>query len=119
MPRLPPLTLQSWTIAASPNADKAAVTSFLDKLSGFARSFDSDESRSGAAVDYIESTHHYARQDIVDWLKTVRWQHDCRVVERSVITHTLDVLTTAGAIKAPSDGWQPDAFVDTEVAKLQ
>jgi len=111
--------MQSWTIAASPNADKAAVTTFLDKLSGFARSFDSDESRSGAAVDYIESTHHYARQDIVDWLKTVRWQHDCRVVERSVITHTLDVLTTAGAIQAPSDGWQPDAFVDTEVAKLQ
>lgn len=113
------LTSQSWTIAASPRADKAAVTAFLDRLSSFTQSFDSPESRSSSAIDYIERTHDYRREDIVAWLKTVKWQHDCRVVDRSVIAHTLDVLTTAGAISAPTDGWRPDAFVDADVAKLR
>lgn len=80
------------------------------------RSFDSAESRSGPAVDYVVETFGQQRTDVEEWLKTVKWEHDLAEVSEGVLRKTLGVLEKAGVVK-PGD-YPTDAFVDTDVATV-
>jgi len=51
-------------------------------------------------------------------LKITDYPKDIGEVKGSVIHETLDVLEKSGVVQAPTEGWQLDTFVDSEIAKV-
>ncbi|THH28483.1 hypothetical protein EUX98_g5710 [Antrodiella citrinella] len=109
-----PTPWPSWLIAAHPTrAATEALTKFLATLS-----FDSEESRKTANVEFIKAKFGYPEEDIRAWLKTVAYPQDCATIPISVITDTLSVLEKAGFVKSPEGGFDVHHFVNTDVVKL-
>ena len=55
---------------------------------------------------------------VIAGLETVDYPSDIRQVKESVVRETLDILEKAGVVKAPSEGWELQTFVDTQVASV-
>ncbi|TFK75182.1 periplasmic binding protein-like II [Pluteus cervinus] len=117
-----PTPWPSWMIAAHPSpgrAPKEAVKTFLQGLTKYINSFNSEAGRAGANQEFIKEKFGYPLEDIEAWLLTVGYPDDCAVIPGDVIRNTLEVLQKAGAIQTPSSGgYQLEQFVDTEVANL-
>jgi hypothetical protein len=79
----------SWSIAASPSADSAALKTFLERLSCSVRAFDSAEARRQPNVDFIKEHFKYDEVDIRAWLETVKYPNDCAVLPKGVVLDTL------------------------------
>ena len=80
-------------IAAHTSADRAppaAVQSFLTRLTGFVRAFDSKENRASANVDFIKERFGYPEADIKAWLATVGYTHDTAAIREAVVRDTLE-----------------------------
>lgn len=75
----------------------------------------------------------HQREDVVEWLKTVRWEEGLRKVEEKVVRDTLAcvtvrplrgrvltdrVLEKAGVVKPNESGWALDTFVRADVAQI-
>ncbi|KAH6913177.1 hypothetical protein BKA70DRAFT_1525200 [Coprinopsis sp. MPI-PUGE-AT-0042] len=114
-----PTPWPSWLIAANPDrAQPADVSTFLHRLTEYVRRFDSDESRENANVEYIKEKFGYPEEDIKAWLQTVRYPQNCQEIPNAVIVDTLTVLSSAGALTAPSGGFDVENFVNQDVVKL-
>ncbi|KAJ3541287.1 hypothetical protein NM688_g6109 [Phlebia brevispora] len=114
-----PTPWPSWMIAAHPTrAPASALKVFLENLSTYVRTFDSEEKRAKDDVEFIKEKFGYPEEDIKAWLKTVGYPSDCSSVSNSVITETLSVLEKAGFIKSPEGGFKVTQFVNEDVAKL-
>ncbi|KAG6851118.1 hypothetical protein H0H93_000998 [Arthromyces matolae] len=114
-----PTPWPSWLIAAHPT--RAAVDDvrrFLEGLADYVKSFDSEESRETANVNFIETHFGYPAEDVKAWLKTVAYPKSCLTVSEQVIRDTLRVLEQAGVVTAPEGGFAIETFVNTEVAVL-
>lgn len=94
------------------------MSSFLAALQPHVVEFDSDESRAGPAVDFVEKTFGQQRADVEEWLKTVKWEHRLAEVSEDVVRKTLDVLQEAGVVPKEEQKWDMATFVDTDVAKV-
>jgi len=110
----------SWAIVARPNVDQDILRGFLQRLNIEVQDFNSASSREagGKNIAYIQKSLGYPEEDIRAWLKTVDYPSDIREIKESVVRETLDILEKAGVVKAPSDGWKMETFVDTEVARV-
>lgn len=114
-----PTPWPSWLIAAHPTrASSDALRTFLQTLSTYVRSFDSQEKRAEADVQFIKEKFGYPEEDIRAWLKTVGYPQDCTAIPRDVILETLQVLEQAGFVKSPEDGFDVATFVNTDVVRL-
>ncbi|BEI81260.1 hypothetical protein CcaverHIS002_0204200 [Cutaneotrichosporon cavernicola] len=107
-----------WSIAAAPAANKEAVKTFLSKLQPHVIDFDSEASRAGPAIDFVEKTFGQQRTDVEEWLKTVKWEHRLAEVSEAVVRKTLGVLQEAGVVPKEGQQWDMATFVDTDVAKI-
>jgi len=119
-----PTPWPSWQIAASTvpaRAPRAALRTFLRRLSAYVVAFDAPAGRARADVDFVVQTFGYPEADVRAWLATVGYPADCGVVPRQDVAQTLAVLVQAGVIKphpAGADGYKVEDFVDTEVVAL-
>ncbi|KAF8311087.1 hypothetical protein DL93DRAFT_2083800 [Clavulina sp. PMI_390] len=115
-----PTPWPSWMIAAHPSQDRAptqAVISFLERLTGFVRAFDSAEARSAANVEFIKERFGYPEADIKAWLGTVKYTADTREIRQSVIHETIKVLGQTGFIPSNTNT-SANEYVDEKVCKL-
>ncbi|ORY30326.1 hypothetical protein BCR39DRAFT_529195 [Naematelia encephala] len=107
-----------WSIAALPSAPSSALKTFLSTLETYVNNFNSPSSRSGPAVDFVVDTFKQQREDVVEWLESVKYEDTLAEVSEKVVSDTLNILEKAGVVKTPAEGWKIDTFVNTDVAKL-
>ena len=107
----------SWLIAARADCDQNRLLEFLHGLGHWTQEFDSEKSRQGPAIEYIQGTLGYPVTDIQDWIKTCRWSHEPWIVERTTIEKTLATLEQCQVIK--KEERDLPSVVNTEVATLK
>jgi hypothetical protein len=78
-----------WSIAASPSAHADTLNTFLSSLEPYVTKFNSAEARQKDDVDFVTGYFGHQREDVVEWLKTVRWEDGLRKVEEKVVRDTL------------------------------
>ncbi|KAF9447657.1 periplasmic binding protein-like II [Macrolepiota fuliginosa MF-IS2] len=114
-----PTPWPSWLIAAHPErAESEALKKFLQDLTSYVQTFNSQKSRAKNNIDFIKEKFGYPEEDIKAWQETVGYFADCQEVSTKTISDTLSVLEKAGVVKAPEGGFQVSEFVNTSVAKL-
>jgi ABC-type nitrate/sulfonate/bicarbonate transport system substrate-binding protein len=80
---------------ASQPALKAELEDALQKINKGVRHFEENQEE---AVQYISTKLDYSEEDAREWLKTVRFAHDVRGVDRSVVKKTVGILQKAGVL---------------------
>ncbi|KAI0342792.1 periplasmic binding protein-like II, partial [Trametopsis cervina] len=113
-----PTPWPSWMIAASTDPKRApseALNTFLSKLTAYVTTFDSEEKRSKDDVEFIKEKFGYPEEDVVAWLKTVKYPSNCGTVSNKVLADTLSVLEQAGFVQKPEGGFDLKSFVNTEL----
>jgi len=79
-----------WSIAAATSADASKVKSFLSELQPYVRRFNSAEAREKDDVDFVVNYFGHQREDVEEWLQTVKWEENLAEVEGKVIKDTLE-----------------------------
>jgi hypothetical protein len=79
-----------WSIAAATSADAAQVKSFLSELQPYVRRFNSAEAREKDDVDFVVNYFDHQREDVEEWLQTVKWEENLAEVKEQVIKDTLE-----------------------------
>ena len=97
--------------AAKHSPLKRDLEEVLVKINEGVRHF---EMHQDEAVQYISTKLDYSEEDATEWLKTVRFTHDVRGVDRSVVNETVDVLDKAGVVDARSPGVDAEGMVALE-----
>lgn len=72
----------------------------LDKINRGVKHFEENQEE---AVEYISTHLDYSEEDAREWLKTVRFAHDVRGVDKSVIDKTVQILQKAGVLQSGVD----------------
>ncbi|WVF69644.1 hypothetical protein IAT40_004423 [Kwoniella sp. CBS 6097] len=107
-----------WHIAASPSAPSSSIKTFLTSLEPYVRNFNSPEAREKEDVDFVTSYFGHQREDVVEWLSTVKWEENIAEVKENVVRETLRVLAKAGVVKPETEQLDITTFVNTDVAKV-
>jgi hypothetical protein len=79
-----------WSIAAAASADAPQIKSFLSELQPYVRHFNSAEAREKDDVDFVVNYFGHRREDVEEWLQTVKWEENLAEVEEQVIKDTLE-----------------------------
>jgi len=90
MPSLTAAPWPCWSIAAATSADASKVKSFLSELQPYVRRFDSAGAREKDDVDFVVNYFGHQREDVEEWLQTVKWEENLAEVEGKVIKDTLE-----------------------------
>ncbi|RXK40983.1 hypothetical protein M231_01831 [Tremella mesenterica] len=107
-----------WHIAASTAAPASSVKSFLSALESYVTHFNSAEARKNEDVDFVSDYFGHKKEDVAEWLSSVRWEEGLTVVKEKVVLETLDVLEKAGVVKQTTP-WAVDDFVNSDVATIE
>ncbi|KAF8540331.1 hypothetical protein BDD12DRAFT_804577 [Trichophaea hybrida] len=91
----------SWHIVAHTGVSKsvagiATVGAFLRALDEGVAYFNTHRDE---AVEYISTQLDYSEEDAREWLRTVKFVKECKVVEKEVVEKTVGVLRKAGVVK--------------------
>tara|TARA_R110002003_G_scaffold215_1_gene16426 strand:- start:15326 stop:16153 length:828 start_codon:yes stop_codon:yes gene_type:complete len=85
--------------SSTPNASKPALKEELEdvlkKINNGVKHFEENQEE---AVQYISTKLDYSEEDAREWLKTVRFAHDVRGVEKEVVDKTVGILQKAGVL---------------------
>jgi len=65
----------------------------LSSLEPFVNNFNSAEAREKEDIDFVTSYFGHQREDVVEWLKTVKWEESLAEVEEKVVRDTLAYVT--------------------------
>ncbi|KAH7353123.1 ABC-type nitrate/sulfonate/bicarbonate transport systems periplasmic components-like protein-like protein [Pyrenochaeta sp. MPI-SDFR-AT-0127] len=85
--------------SSTPNASKPALKDELeDALQKINKGVKHFEENQDEAVQYISTKLDYSEEDAREWLKTVRFAHDVRGVDREVVHKTVGILQKAGVL---------------------
>lgn len=85
----------SWKIVAR-DAEDERLRGMFESINKGVRYFEEHEEE---AVDYISTELDYSRDDVTEWLKTVRFPKDVKGVSEKTIEKTLVVLKKAGVVR--------------------
>jgi len=66
-----------------------ALKTFLTSFEPYVDHFNSPAAREAEDVDFVVDFFGHQREDVVDWLATVKWEKSLGVVKRSVVEETL------------------------------
>jgi ABC-type nitrate/sulfonate/bicarbonate transport system substrate-binding protein len=80
---------------ASHPALKEELQDLLEKINKGVKHFEEHQEE---AVEYISTKLDYSEEDAREWLKTVRFAHDVRGVDQSVVDKTVQILQKAGVL---------------------
>ncbi|OCF45749.1 hypothetical protein I317_00237 [Kwoniella heveanensis CBS 569] len=103
---------------ASPSAPASSVKTFLSSLEPYVQHFNSAEAREKEDVDFVTSYFGHQRDDVVEWLSTVKWEENIAQVKEDVVRETLRVLAKAGVVKPETEKLDITTFVNTDVATV-
>lgn len=78
-----------WSIAATTSTPSSLLQTFLSSLEPYVTHFNSPQAREREDVDFVVDTFGHQREDVVEWLGTVRWEEGLGVIEREVVEKTL------------------------------
>lgn len=93
---------ENWS--SGPNATKPALKEELeDVLTKINKGVKHFEENQEEAVTYISTKLDYSEEDAREWLKTVRFAHDVRGVDKEVVDKTVDILQKAGVLTEAVD----------------
>lgn len=85
--------------SSTPNASKPALKEELeDALQKINKGVKHFEEHPEEAIEYISTKLDYSEEDAREWLKTVRFAHDVRGVDREVVNKTIGILQKAGVL---------------------
>lgn len=87
----------SWKIVARDEND-ARLKDMFEKINKGIEYF---EKHKDEAVEYISTHLDYSSEDAKEWLKTVEFAKDVRIVKRETIDKTIGILRKAGVIENP------------------
>ncbi|KAF2192071.1 hypothetical protein K469DRAFT_655293 [Zopfia rhizophila CBS 207.26] len=91
------LNPHNWS--SGPQAAKPAMREELEdvlrKVNKGVKHFEENQEE---AVQYISTKLDYSEEDAREWLKTVRFAHDVRGVDRGIVEKTVEVLRKAGVL---------------------
>ncbi|KAF2646560.1 hypothetical protein P280DRAFT_440738 [Massarina eburnea CBS 473.64] len=92
----------NWSQAqnSSHPALKDELEDVLEKINKGVKHFEENQE---AAVEYIYTKLDYSEEDAREWLKTVRFAHDVRGVDKSVVGKTVQILQKAGVLEQQVD----------------
>ncbi|KAK1921679.1 hypothetical protein DB88DRAFT_498841 [Papiliotrema laurentii] len=107
-----------WSIAAAPSTPASTLSTFLSSLQPYVVNFDSASAREKEDVDFVTGYFGHKREDVIEWLKTVKWEHRLAKVEEKVVRDTLSVLEKAGVVQPVEGERDIETFVRTDVAKV-
>lgn len=74
---------------------KEELEDALEKINKGVRHFEENQEE---AVTYISTKLDYSEEDARDWLKTVRFAHDVKGVDKSIVDKTVHILQQAGVL---------------------
>jgi ABC-type nitrate/sulfonate/bicarbonate transport system substrate-binding protein len=74
---------------------KGELADLLEKVNKGVKHFEENQEE---AVTYISTKLDYSEEDAREWLKTVRFAHDVRGVDKSVVDKTVQILQKAGVL---------------------
>jgi len=80
---------------ASHPAIKDELEDLLQKINKGVKHFEEHQEE---AIEYISTKLDYSEEDARAWLKTVRFAHDVRGVDKSVVEKTVRILQKAGVL---------------------
>ncbi len=99
---LQPAPWPCWVIAASNSANPTTVSEFLTSLGKFAAAFDSAEKREIDDVKFVSETFSQQEEDVKEWLKSVSWYGEQKVVEKKVVLDTLRSVVSCPTVQTSS-----------------
>ncbi|KAF2111283.1 hypothetical protein BDV96DRAFT_499792 [Lophiotrema nucula] len=85
---------------AATKALKEELDDVLQKINKGVKHFEENQEE---AVHYISTKLDYSEEDAREWLKTVRFAHDVRGVDKSVVDKTVTTLQKAGVLEDKLD----------------
>ncbi|KAF1996913.1 hypothetical protein P154DRAFT_442335 [Amniculicola lignicola CBS 123094] len=86
--------------SCGPNAPKSVLKEELeDVLQKINKGVKHFEENREEAIHYISTKLDYSEEDAREWLKTVRFAHDVRGVDNSVVDKTVGLLQKAGVLE--------------------
>ncbi|KAF2469617.1 ABC-type nitrate/sulfonate/bicarbonate transport systems periplasmic components-like protein-like protein [Lindgomyces ingoldianus] len=110
------LNPQNWSSGsqASHPPFKEELEDVLGKINKGVKHFEENREE---AVRYISTKLDYEEQDAREWLKTVRFAHDVRGVDREIVERTIGVLQKAGVLNGEVDAGKMIGLERSEAVK--
>ena len=102
------------TLNASKPALKEELQDALQKINKGVKHFEENHEE---AVQYISTKLDYSEEDAREWLKTVRFAHDVRGVDRETVDKTVSILQKAGVLGDQIDQTSMIGFERSEAMK--
>ncbi|OXG13724.1 hypothetical protein C361_05864 [Cryptococcus neoformans Tu259-1] len=107
-----------WHIAASPSVPSSTVKTFLASLQPYVQHFNSPEARASEDIEFVHNFFGHKKEDVAEWLQSVKWEQRLAEVKKDVVKETLAVLSKAGVIPEDAENMKLQDIVNTEVATI-
>lgn len=93
----------SWVVTASTDVIKSNKTELANFLKSVDEGIDYFNNNHEEAVNYISTNLDYSAEDARAWLKTVEFVKNSEGVNPEVVSKTIDILKSAGALTESAD----------------
>ncbi|KIR60445.1 hypothetical protein I314_03740 [Cryptococcus bacillisporus CA1873] len=107
-----------WHIAASPSVPSSTVGTFLASLQPYVQHFNSPEARVSEDIEFVHNFFGHKKEDVAEWLQSVKWEEQLAEVKEDVVKETLAVLRKAGVVPEGAEDMKLEDIVNTEVATI-
>ncbi|KAE8540430.1 hypothetical protein D1P53_003376 [Cryptococcus gattii VGV] len=107
-----------WHIAASPSVPSSTVKAFLASLQPYVQHFNSPEARVSEDIEFVHNYFGHKKEDVAEWLQSVKWEEQLAEVKEDVVKETLAVLRKAGVVPEGAEDMKLEDIVNTEVATI-
>lgn len=107
-----------WHIAASPSVPSSTVKTFLASLQPYVQHFNSTEARVSEDIEFVHNFFGHKKEDVAEWLQSVKWEEQLAEVKEDVVKETLAVLRKAGVVPEGAENMKLEDIVNTDVATI-
>lgn len=80
--------------------------------------FNSPEARASEDIEFVHNFFGHKKEDVAEWLQSVKWEQRLAEVKKDVVKETLAVLSKAGVIPEDAENMKLQDIVNTEVATI-
>lgn len=80
--------------------------------------FNSPEARVSEDIEFVHNFFGHKKEDIAEWLQSVKWEEQLAEVKEDVVKETLAVLRKAGVVPEGAQNMKLEDIVNTEVATI-
>lgn len=80
--------------------------------------FQLPEARASEDIEFVHNFFGHKKEDVAEWLQSVKWEQRLAEVKKDVVKETLAVLSKAGVIPEDAENMKLQDIVNTEVATI-